>query len=94
MVAKAFFPGNRRNAVMVYGLSFPDGLSGGAIAVQIGAPVMLCTDKEINNAYACKWVEESGAFNSVTLGGPALIPDGQVKNVMGQPDAAIVRFGE
>jgi len=94
MVAEKFFPGNRQNAVLVYGLSFPDGLSGGAVAAQTGAPVLLCTDKSANNAYALKWVKESGAFNSLTMGGPSLIPDAQIKHVMDQSDAVIKVYGE
>ena len=93
MVANTFFPWGHRNAVMVDALNFPDGLSGGAVAAAISAPVLLCTSKEANNAQARKWVEQSGAFNSVTFGGPTLISGEQIKYVMGQPDAEIVVYG-
>ena len=91
-VAKEFFPGSHDTAVLVYGMNFPDGLSGGAVAAVIGAPVLLAMDNEANNASVAPWVAESGATNSVTFGGAKLIPDDAIRTIMNQPDAEIILF--
>ena len=93
-MAKQFFAGSYKDAVLVYGMSFPDGLSGGAVAARIGAPVLLCTDKEKDNTPASIWVKEAGAYKSITFGGPTLIPADQIRAIMGQMDAEIVVYGE
>jgi len=93
LVAEEFFPGSRTTAVLVYGLTFPDGLSGGADASFIGAPVLLCTDQVATNGPAATWVRESGAYKSITFGGPKLIPLERVRAIMDQPDMEIVVYG-
>ena len=93
LVAEEFFPGSRTTAVLVYGLTFPDGLSGGAVASFIGAPVLLCTDQVATNGPAATWVRESGAYKSITFGGPKLIPLERVRAIMDQPDMEIVVYG-
>ena len=91
-VAQEFFEGTHSTAVLVYGLSFPDGLSGGAVASWFQAPVLLCTDKEKDNTPASIWVKQAGAYKSITFGGPTLIPAEQIGFVMDQPDAEIVVY--
>ena len=92
-VADEFFPGSHTTAVLVYGMTFPDGLSGGAVAAMLGAPVLLCTGNATDNSPAAMWVSEAGAYKSVTFGGIKLIPDEQVRTIMDQPDAEIVVYG-
>ena len=92
MVAKEFFSGNCETAVLAYGIDFPDGLSGGAVASVIGAPVLLAMNRDDRNAIVAQWVAESGAKISITLGGPTLISDDSIRNIMSQPGAVIVEF--
>lgn len=92
-VAQEFFKGTHSTAVLVYGLSFPDGLSGGAVASWFDAPVLLCTDKEKDNTPASIWVKEAGAYKSITFGGPTLIPAEQIGFVMDQPGITVNVYG-
>ena len=92
MVAHEFFPGECETAVLVYGQNFPDGLSGGAVASVIGAPVLLAMDRDDMIANVAKWVQESGATKSVTFGGPTLVTDNNVRTIMADPEAEIVLF--
>ncbi len=92
MVAHEFFEGEFETAVIVYGQNFPDGLSGGAVASVIGAPVLLAMDRDDMIANVAKWVTESGATRSVTFGGPALISDDSIRTIMNDADAEIVLF--
>ena len=92
MVAHEFFPGECETAILVYGQNFPDGLSGGAVASVIGAPVLLAMDRDDMIANVAKWVQESGATKSVTFGGPTLVTDNNVRTIMADPEAEIVLF--
>lgn len=80
-VAKKFFK-KTETVVMAYALNFPDGLSGGPLAMQENAPIVL-TDS-VNIAAAKEYVKSAGASRSITLGGPALISDKAVKTTMGR----------
>ncbi|MBQ1421260.1 MAG: cell wall-binding repeat-containing protein, partial [Firmicutes bacterium] len=79
-------------AVLVYGRNFPDGLSGGAVASAIGAPVLLVENDENAIRFAAKGVTLKQACYSITLGGPQLISDDTIRKVMNKPDAEIVLF--
>jgi len=94
MVAHEFATGKVDTAVLVYGQNFPDGLSGGAVASVIGSPVLLAMNRDDMNAFVAKWVTESGAASSITLGGPGLISDDSIKSIMNQPNAEIKLFKE
>jgi len=92
LVAEEFFGGKRNTAVLVYGVDFPDGLSGGAVATIIGAPVLLCTNG--NTAEAAAWVKSAGAVKSITLGGPSLVSDAGIAKVMGKDSVDVTAYGE
>ena len=72
-VAKKFFPGSRKAVVCVYALNYPDGLSGGAIAVQYNSPVLLVSSKSSTDAAA--YTKSVGARQVVAVGGSGIIPD-------------------
>ena len=80
-VAKMFFP-KAKTVVLAYAQNFPDGLSGGPLAMLENAPIVL-TDSNKTDA-AKVYVKESGAAKNITLGGPALISDKAVKAIMGR----------
>lgn len=80
-VANKFFPGHHDYMMMVYAKDFPDGLSGGALAYQYDAAVILATTD--NTSSASSFRGTSGAARSITMGGPKLISDNAIFVAMG-----------
>ena len=80
-VAKKFFE-KAKTVVLAYAQNFPDGLSGGPLAMLKDAPIVL-THSNITAA-AKDYVKNAGIVNSITLGGPKLISDTAVKIIMGR----------
>ncbi len=90
-VAKKFFGGKRDTVVLVYGMNYPDGLSGGPVAVLYDAPVILVGS--INNKTkkydpagvpeAQAYAKSVGARRVVAVGGTAIIPDSTIDTVGG-----------
>jgi len=80
-VANTFFPGHHDYMMMVYAMNFPDGLSGGALAYQYDAPVILATSSNISAAASYRG--SAGAARSITMGGPGLISDNAIFTAMG-----------
>ena len=93
-VADEFYKGSYETAVIVYGQNFPDGLSGGAVAWVISAPVLLAMNNEAMNAYVAPWAAGSGAYNSITFGGAGLISDESILSVMNAPYEMVTVYGE
>jgi putative cell wall-binding protein len=79
VVAKYFFE-KAETVVLAYALNFPDGLSGGPLAMLNNAPIIL-TDSD-HTAAARSYVVSAGAVRSITLGGKTLISDAAVKRIM------------
>ena len=80
-VAKKFFV-KAATVVLAYAKNFPDGLSGGPLAMMKSAPIVLTDSK--TTAAARAYVKSAGVVESITLGGPALISDAAVKAIMGR----------
>jgi len=80
-VAREFFP-KTKTVILAYAQNFPDGLSGGPLAMMKNAPLVL-TDS-YKTVVARTYVRSSGAIRSITLGGPLLISDDDIKAVMGR----------
>ena len=78
-VAKEFF-GKADTVVLAFAGNFPDGLSGGPLAMLENAPVILTASD--NTAAAREYVTGAGAVRSITLGGPTYISDAAVKRIM------------
>ena len=78
-IAKTFFGEDAEKVTMAYGENFPDGLCGGPLAAEIGAPVLLVkaggTDKAA--AYAVN------ATSGYVFGGTGVITDETVVKVLG-----------
>ena len=89
-VAKAFFP-NASSAVLAYGKNFPDGLSGGALAYSMNAPLILTANDKQPQAKG--YATTAGIKSGVVLGGPTLISDSVVKEIfsMGDNDKVVVK---
>lgn len=81
MVAKEFFP-EAEAVVIAYGKNFPDGLSGGPLAMELNAPLVLATSTNINDAKA--YFAESGAKKLLVLGSSELVSDSAALRIMGR----------
>ena len=79
-VAKKFFQ-KAVTVVLAIGNKFPDGLSGGPMAMVESAPILLATSTDTKAAK--EYVKTADVVRSITLGGPALISDIAVKAIMG-----------
>ena len=80
-VADKFFK-KTKTVILAYAQNFPDGLSGGPLALVMNAPIVL-TDSKTTTA-ATGYVKSADAAKNITLGGPALISDTAVKTIMGR----------
>ncbi len=80
-VAKKFFAGSRNYVVCVYAMNYPDGLSGGPIAVQYNSPVLLVSKDSSKDAR--EYAKSVGARHIVAVGGAGIIPDNTLDNVGG-----------
>ncbi len=78
-VAKKFFGTDCSGIMLAYGLNFPDGLSGGPLAMALDMPLILATTNDINDAKA--YSGEVHVDNAIVLGGTALISDKAVKSI-------------
>ena len=79
-VAEAFFRSPDAVA-LAYGLNFPDGLCGGALASAMGAPLILTMDGF--ETAAADYVQKNGIRKGVVLGGNGLIADETVEKIFG-----------
>ena len=68
--------------VIAVGDNFPDGLCGGALAYQIGAPVILVKDGRAD--YAKKLVEKKHIEKGVVLGGTNALKDTLINEIFGR----------
>ncbi|MCU6756083.1 N-acetylmuramoyl-L-alanine amidase LytC precursor [uncultured Eubacterium sp.] len=79
-VAEEFFPKGSDSTVLAYAMNFPDGLAGGPLALSIKAPLILTDNSGYSDAVA--YAKNAGIKKAVVLGGPTLISDGIVKNII------------
>ena len=87
LVAKEFFA-NSKQATLVYGNNFPDGLSGGPLSYALGGAMLLVTDG--NQAAAEAYAKEAGVTSGVVLGGSPLVSDKTVKTVFGMTAEGVI----
>lgn len=80
LFAQKFFD-NPDMAVLVYAQNFPDGLSGGPVAMALGAPLILTATKFESRAVA--YAKENEVFSGIVLGGPILISNEAVSLIYG-----------
>jgi YD repeat-containing protein len=84
LVAKQFFDDTCETAVLAYAQNFPDGLSGGPLACNMYAPLILTDSTPANYAKAQQAVKDLGIKKAVVIGGSALISDKAAKAILGQ----------
>ena len=82
LVAETFFK-NPTSAVVALGTNFPDGLSGGALAYQLSAPLLLTNGQVKNYTITSKYSNIVGIKDGYVLGGNALVTDEAKKSIFG-----------
>lgn len=82
MVANYFFGTKAKSIVLAYGMNFPDGLSGGPLALRYNAPLLLADNNKNNVAYIKDYVHDLSDLLLVhVLGGTGLISDSMVRYI-------------
>lgn len=79
-VAKKFFKKKCENIVLARAYDFPDGLSGGPLAMAIGSPLLLV--ENIGYRDTAEYAGKAEVNRVAVLGGPSLISDKVVNNII------------
>ena len=79
-VAEEFFPKGSDSTVLAYAQNFPDGLSGGPLALSLDAPLLLVDQS--NHQAAADYAKNAGIKKAVVLGGPSLISDDIISKIV------------
>lgn len=80
-VANTFFKkGSTDTAVLAYAHDFPDGLSGGPLALSVNGPLLLTDNSKVSVARSC--MKNLGINKAVVLGGPTLISNSAVNMML------------
>lgn len=68
--------------VLAYGLNFPDGLCGGPLAMSMDSPLLLARNSPDGYIPARSYQMEAAASQIIVLGGPTLISDRTVQEII------------
>jgi putative cell wall-binding protein len=79
-IANQFFPNGSDAVVLAYGLDFPDGLCGAALAMTMESPLILVDGN--NTSYAKEYVKYLDISKAAILGGTGVLPDSIVDAVI------------
>ena len=90
LIAKEFFP-DATQAALAYAQNFPDGLSGGALAYAMKAPLVLTASGK--EAAAAAYAKEQGITSGVILGGNVLISDKAVRTIFQMQSGDVIKIG-
>ena len=90
LIAKEFFP-DATQAALAYAQNFPDGLSGGALAYAMKAPLVLTASGKESAAAA--YAKEQGITSGVIFGGSGLISDKTVRTIFQMKSSDIIKIG-
>ncbi len=73
-IAKEYFGSNPSKVIISTGINFPDGLSGGPLAMKVGAPILLISTSDYSAARSyCKSAES--IERSIALGGTTMVSE-------------------
>ena len=79
-VAEKFFPNGSSTLVIASGADFPDGLTGGPLAMLNSAPIILVNDK--NTELARDFVIDSSVSKVIIVGGNGAVSDSAMDNIV------------
>ena len=81
LVARRYFESPKK-VVLAVGTNYPDALSGGALAVKTGSPLILAGSNLSRYKYAKEYVSSKKIKSCYVLGGPSLISKSAVTKIM------------
>ena len=87
-IAEKFFP-KATVAILAYGSDFPDGLCGGPLANQIGAPLILIRNDKAD--IARPYTKERNITDGYALGGTTVLPDATVRKLFGASESVTIK---
>ena len=90
LIAQEFFP-NAKQAALAYAQNFPDGLSGGALAYAMKAPLVLTASGK--ESVAAAYAKEQGITSGVIFGGNGLISDKAVRTIFQMKSGDVIKIG-
>ena len=79
-MAKKFFSSESGVAVLAYAANYPDGLTGGSLAMSIDAPLLLVDSW--NYTETALYVKKNGVEKIAVIGGTGVIPDSLTKKIL------------
>ena len=71
-VARRFFPGTQKNAILAFGGNYPDGISAGPLGAYLKAPILLVSPASYIPAKS--FINSANVKNLYIMGGTAVIP--------------------
>lgn len=80
-VAKKYF-GSTKHVVLAIGTNYPDALTGGPLALKLNAPMILTNSHVKDYTYARSYRKSAGATSAYVLGGPTLVSNNAVANIL------------
>ena len=80
-IAKKFFADGSSTVVIASGNDYPDGLTGGPLAMALDAPLFLVNDKNTN--YAAEYAQTADVDTVTVVGGTGAVSETAVKNITG-----------
>ena len=83
MTAERLYGRDAKSVTFAYGLSFPDGLCGGPLAMNGRGPLILASANPSDNAAAAAYVRGFKPGRVYVLGGASLIDDNAVLSMLG-----------
>lgn len=88
-IANKFFAQRKpKSVVLTSGKDFPDGLSGGPLALSIGAPILLLDGNAERINAVWEFINAKGIKASYALGGPSVFSDEVLNDVMNGADTS------
>ena len=81
-VARKLGDPNADTAIIAYGEDFPDGLTGGTLAAELNAPIILVS--KTNYKAQAEYIKNSKIENLYILGGSGVISDDIIKALLGE----------
>ena len=88
LIAEKFFD-KATVAVLAYGSDFPDGLCGGPLANQVGAPLILTRNDKAD--IARPYTKERNITDGYALGGTSVLPDATVRKLFGAGSNVVIK---
>ena len=80
-VAQKYF-GSATTVVLAIGTNYPDALTGGPLALKLNAPMVLTSSLAKDYTYARSYRRSAGVSRAYVLGGPTLVSNNAVNQIM------------